>query len=519
MIKVVQKFLQINRYGSFKNEFEDLFLSHPNYPSLFAITDSFDLLGIENAAVKIPKEQILDLPASFLAYFNDELVLVAKNDKGIVLDTIKGKRLKITYEQFLLDWSGVIVAIEPNKTYVKEDNAINFKWLRYILPVLILIFTSMFYYPYKIIDYFFLGSAILGFTISVFIVQEKFGFKNNFFAQFCNRNANMSCDNVLKSDTVFSGTLVNFADLPLIFFGTILSSILIWPHGSGVFIGFLSSLAIPVVVSSIWIQKFELKKWCVLCLMVSALILVQSVIWFSTNQFTLNFELTNVLPFFFSFLFVLTVWLSVKTIIKHKIEIENELQELKKFKRNYNVLNFLSRDVPVTNGFSSLSGLNFGNRNAPIKLSLILSPSCNLCFKAFQDAFELVLKSPERVFLKILFNVNPENNDNSYKVVVERLLIINKVTPGKIVEAISDWYIKKFDLKEWSDKWQVENTSMMVNQEIQKQYDWCSVNNFNYTPVKIVNDKVYPNEYELQDLKYFLNEFVEESNLVLEQTA
>ena len=51
---------------------------------------------------------------------------------------------------------------------------------------------------------------------------------------------------------------------------------------------------------------------------------------------------------------------------------------------------------------------------------------------------------------------------------------------------------------------------MMITQEIQKQYEWCSKNNFNYTPVKTVNERVFPNEYELSELKYFLNDFVEE---------
>lgn len=78
MLKLIQKFLQINRYSEVKNEFKDLFLSHPNYPSLFAITDSFDLLSIENAAIRVPKEQIVDLPSNFLAYFKDELILVEK---------------------------------------------------------------------------------------------------------------------------------------------------------------------------------------------------------------------------------------------------------------------------------------------------------------------------------------------------------------------------------------------------------------------------------------------------------
>jgi hypothetical protein len=60
---------------------------------------------------------------------------------------------------------------------------------------------------------------------------------------------------------------------------------------------------------------------------------------------------------------------------------------------------------------------------------------------------------------------------------------------------------------------------MVVKQEINKQYEWCSKNNFNYTPVKIVNESLFPNEYELNELKCFLNDFAEPKEAVLERTA
>ena len=137
MLKLVQKFLQINRYSEIKNEFKDLFLSHPNYPSLFAITDSLDLLSIENAAIRVPKEQIVDLPANFLAYFQDELILVEKAKNDVRVTTEKKGPHKMAYEKFLLDWNGVIVAIEPNNVIARENLKVEYNWLKYSLPLLL----------------------------------------------------------------------------------------------------------------------------------------------------------------------------------------------------------------------------------------------------------------------------------------------------------------------------------------------------------------------------------------------
>ncbi|MDP5198660.1 vitamin K epoxide reductase family protein [Flavobacterium sp. DG2-3] len=518
MLKLVQKFLQINRYSDIKNEFKDLFLSHPNYPSLFAITDSFDLLSVENAAVRVSKEQIEDLPSNFLAYFKDELILVEKIKSGVRITTTKKGTQKLSYDKFLLDWNGVIVAIEPNNVVARENLKIEYNWLKYFLPLVLLAGLSFFYNRFDIFSASFLVTSVLGLIVSIFIVQERWGVKNTVISKFCNLSSNSSCHSVISFNDDIANRWISFSDLPLLFFSSSIIAILVQPLSSAVFVGFLSLLAIPIIVCSIWIQKFEIQKWCIMCLAISFLILVQSIVWFSSDLFTLSFSFQAIFPYVFSLLLLIPIWATVKVMIRKMLENENSLKELKKFKRNYSLLNFLSKKVKYTKGFEDLRGLTFGNKNAGVRLSVILSPSCGHCYKTFQEAFDLVLKYPDKIFLNVLFNINPENNDNPYKAVVERLLTINRTTPGKTVEAISDWYIKRMIHKKWLKKWNVDSVSMMINQEIQKQYDWCSMNNFNYTPIKIVNDRLFPNEYELNELKYFLNDFVEEVQ-ILEKTA
>ena len=171
------------------------------------------------------------------------------------------------------------------------------------------------------------------------------------------------------------------------------------------------------------------------------------------------------------------------------------------------IFDFLLQDIPSIKGFEDLKGLTFGNKEASLKLTLILSPSCGHCHTAFKNGFELVSKYPEKILLNILFNINPQNKDNPYTTVVESLLAINDINPSNMEEAITDWHLKQIGLKVWEQKWKVKSISNEVKVEIQKQYDWCLVNKFNYTPVKIVNNKLFPSEYEINELKYFFNDF------------
>jgi uncharacterized membrane protein len=507
MKNLVKKYLHQNQFSDVVDDFEDLFQSHPNYPSLYAITDTFNLLSIENIAVKISKEQINELPHNFLAVYHNELVLVNKSDKKISFENQELKKKEVNYSAFLDNWNGIIIAIEPNKkitTISKKKSAI---WLLYTLPFIALISLSIYYNEYVFSAFGSLVISLIGMLISVFILQEKFGVKNEMVSKFCNINPSASCNSVIKSKNSKINNYFNFTDLPLLYFIISFFSILIQPLQSSLTIGLVSVFSIPIITYSIWLQKFQLKKWCVLCLAVSFLIVLQSAFFLLTTTSFDIFSQTNLVILLFLSIVVVSIWLFIKPILEAKYNLENTNAELNKFKRNFSLFQFLSKEIKENEGFEKLKGITFGNENSKVQLTLILSPSCGHCHKAFSDAYKLYQKFPEKLYLNILFNVNPENNENPYKIVVENLLSLNE---QKAQEAIIDWHINQLDLENWKVKWPVETPNMLVNQQIQNQYYWCMKNEFNYTPVKIINGSLFPDTYEINDLKYFMNDFQQE---------
>jgi uncharacterized membrane protein len=509
MINLIKKYLDLNSYHEKKSEFEELFFSHPNYPSVFAITDTLDLLSIENIAIKVPKEQLGELPDSFLAIFKRDLVLVAKHKNEIILENEKEIKSKLTIDDFCKDWEGIIIAIEHNQTIYTKGKS-NIKLLLYCIPIITLIALSIGYNNYSTNSAIQLFTSLLGVIISVLIVQETFGLKNNIVSKFCNINPSTSCDSVIQSEKGSINKWMSFTDLPLLFFSINMLSIILNPIYSSKIIGVLSLASFPVIAYSIWLQKIQIKKWCMLCLMVSAILIIQGLVGYFTDQPLLINSMRNNFSYLFSLIIFSSFWLLTKPVLESKYKAQNEVKRLRKFKKSYAVFKFLSKEIQIIAGFDKLKGLQFGNSSSSIALTIILSPSCGHCHKAFQDAFELVSKFPQKVFLNVLFNINPENNDNAYKVVVQSLLAINNSNPGNMEEAISDWHIQKIGLEGWLKKWEVASISVKVNQQIQQQYNWCLENKFNYTPVKIVNGKLFPNEYNISELKFFINDFSEE---------
>ena len=515
MVNIVQKYLGLNKFSHLNNEFENLYLSHPNYPSLFALTDTLDLLNVENVVAKVDKNQILELPDVFLALINsnneEEIVLISKQEKNIKVETNKSKISLYTYEDFDEIWYGVVVAIEPNENEIKKD-AINNKSqkMNYIFVALFLFAILSFfnfsigfsYFPYLICSYF-------GILISYFIIQDKFGIENEIVSKIC-KGFNTECDTVINSDDKYSNKYFNFADLPIIFFTTCFITLIFQPT-QFYYVGLLSFLSIPVLIYSIYSQKFVIKKWCALCLIVSTLIVVQFAFFifkFKNSIFSFHEN-----PFFISIFFLVTtvIWFSVKPFIEGKIKADSEIKKLTRFKRSFDVFNNLVKEVFSSSSFDNFDGILIGKKEAKIQLTLFLSPSCSPCHDEFKNAYNLYLKFPERLKLNVFFNINIENNDNPYQIVVKTLYQINSNDNQKAIEALCDWHINKIGLGKWMQKWKTETISDWVDSKIQEQYSWCLQNELNYTPVKIVNNKLFPKEYETSELSYFFNDIDEEA--------
>lgn len=509
MVHLLKKYLDKNGYANQKELLEDLFLSHPNYPSVFAITDSLNALSIENIAIKVPKEQLKDLPENFLAIYNNNIVLVIKTTTSITIETEEKKHQKLNFDEFLEGWNEIVIAIEPNVNPVLKKEKKDLTSLLYILPFLGLIIISATFNTYNINSIIFLINSTIGFILSVFIVQEKLGVTNEIISKLCNINPNTSCNSVIKSKKSELNKWISLTDLPLLFFSISMASILLQPQYSST-IGILSLLAIPGIIYSVWLQKFELKKWCVLCLAVSFVIILQSIFYGFGPATWFNYSITNIYYFLFSTILLSSIWFSIKPLIEKKMKLEKEVKELNRFKRNFNFFQFLSKNIDEYDDFEKLNGITFGNKNTSTQITLILSPSCGHCHIAFEEAYELFQNYSEKIYLNILFNINPNNEDNTYKIVVENLLALNEQDPQKAKEAIIDWHINRFSLGDWTRKWTVETPHSVVNKQLQNQYYWCLKNEFNYTPVKIINGNLFPDGYEIKELKYFITDFHEE---------
>ena len=121
LINLVQRLLRRNRISFDKEELSFQIQSHPSYPSLHAITGVLDHFNIENVAADVPvnTETLLQLPDCFIAQVNTaqgkDLIVVERKGLDYTLYNTENKKEKLSEDDFLKKFTGIIVAVEQSE--------------------------------------------------------------------------------------------------------------------------------------------------------------------------------------------------------------------------------------------------------------------------------------------------------------------------------------------------------------------------------------------------------------------
>lgn len=512
MFIVLEKFLKVHNFSKVISDFEDYYQSHPNYPSLFALTDTLSFLNIENVAARIEKNQLDELPESFLGYVSNdiqsvELALIHKQNELIEV-TFEGKKtVKYSSDDFKVKWNGVVVAIEPNEeeVYFASEGSTLIGSL--IITCVIGLFCISNYSGISALALISFLLYVSGGVLSFLIIREKMNSEQSGVSKICSFGENTSCDSVIKSTKAKITSWVDFSDLPILFFFTSIVAMLIEPS-SYLWLNALSILALPVVVYSIWLQYFILKTWCTLCIGVSVVLLLQMFTTIGSLTEIFSMEFRGVI----SACLIIPTWFFVRNYLNDNQSLRKKNQELIRFKRNFEVYQFLEKPLKISSDHLISRGIELGNNQNPITMTLIVSPSCGHCHKAFEEALNLYHLNSSKIRLVIFYNLNPANKNNPTLKIALNTLALYEERPNDIVQALSDWHIDQIGLEPWMEKWGRDNTDIEFENDLLNQYTWCEENGFNYTPVKIINDSEIPKEYTLEEMKFFISEMEDLEN-------
>lgn len=510
MLYILEKYLKHLNYTNQTSEIEEYYLSHPNFPSLFAVTETLDLLNIKNIPAEVSPNDIDTLPNQFITLYKkdneQEFIFVEnKNDSFIYCIDENKKRIKIAKKDFLKKWTHIVLLIEKNES--EEKKVIKHKgiYTTVMMFILLLVYIFINKETFTSNSLLFLFTSTFGLIISVFILQKEFNIPNQLADELCGlfKDSKNGCSEILNSNISFINKVLKLSDLSFVYFSTCVFLVL-FLHESLFFLP-VSFFLVFAIGYSVYLQIFKLKKYCNLCNLTNS---VLAVIVLLSGQFFANYQLKNLINSFLFFaiffIVILILWSKIKPMLIKYFELYSSNITLKKFKRNNEVFHFfLQNNKTQLEGLQNLTGIIIGNSDAKNELVLFLSPSCKHCYSVFKEALDLEKKSKGKVKINVMFNSNIENTSNPYNKVIE-IIMENYLTSGneKAVFLLKEWFENKLDLSIFIDKYETI-TTLNTKQIIMEHYHWCAINDYKYSPVKIINNFLLPKEYNVEELKFF----------------
>ena len=498
---------------------------HPDFPSLGAVKDVFGKFNISSIALKLEdKSNIEKIEGCFLAQIIDiknnsnlfAIIYSQDEDKLNWYNPIKKKKELIDRDFFLDLFTGYIFYAESNKnsgdreysyTRKKENQSNMFSILLSVSIFSYLLFSLFFIKTNFVKIYFvvFILFLLLGGVITALMLLYEYDNNSSTLRKICNSSRKVNCLAVLSSKgSIIWGvpwTVIGFS-----YYLGLLFSLLTNSFSTNIFVAvsYFNILSLPYIIYSVYYQKFIVKQWCVLCLLVQFINLALFILSVLVGSFSdsFKFDFLSIFSIFGSFILSFGVsyllWLYIQKLRDNK----DSSSLLKMIKYNRDVFFSLLKNERKIEGITNDFGVILGNPNGSIHIVKVCNPYCYYCSLSHPVLSQLV-KNNDEIKLQIIFFVNPDSDEYEHTPIET---FLGAYYEGKDIELIlSDWYNdedKKLEDFIRLHPITVDNSSKNKSNAT-SMFDFCMKNKITYTPTIFINGYELPEIYNFSDLLYF----------------
>ncbi len=495
---------------------------HPDYPSIAATHDVLTEYKVENLVLKVEPDKLDELPLPFIVHTKgkDSGFITVKHITASEIVYYKKDSLSKTLtkkrDAFLKEWSGVTLLAEKTNQSGEKNYSINRKKesienLR--MPLLaasflgIILFSIVATAPFS---FALLGITLLklaGVFVTCLLVWYEIDKNNPFLQKVCSGSKATNCNAILQSKQAKLFGIISWSEIGFFYFaGGLLFLVIPRNEGSAQLLSWLNLLALPYTIFSIYYQWRIAKQWCPLCLAVQALLITEAILFFAGNYYqplTNNLVTYNLLTI--AFLTPILIWYFIKPFLlqaKQGEEYKNRFFRLKKDSRIFEAL--LAKQKRITVSADGL-GITIGNPNATNTIVKVCNPYCGPCAKAHPAIHELI-DTNENVKVQILFTATADESDIRNKPVKHLLAIDEQKDAALTDKALDDWYMaSKKDYDAFAAKYPMNGELKQQDKKVEAMNNWCTEVKIEYTPTFFVNGYQLPENYNVDELKYFLS--------------
>jgi protein-disulfide isomerase len=271
--------------------------------------------------------------------------------------------------------------------------------------------------------------------------------------------------------------------------------------------------SVPVLIASLYYQKYVEKKWCPICLVIISIILLE-LGYFSINpRIYFSFNIVSLLLYALVFLTVSLTWMELKKLLTSKKELKEFQIKGTRFMRNYEIFkNTLLASKQIDYKPLSSGNIVVGNENAPLKITLVTNPFCGYCKEAHTVIEEIIKKNKDSLYVDFRFNFNTQKHNGQSKEVHQKLIQLYYDNGQEMfLKVLNHWFENK-DVSQLAVSEKSTITDLKINEILQEQYLMNQDSKISFTPAIIINQYQYPKMYDRKDLLYFVNDLLEDED-------
>jgi len=504
--------------------------------------------GVENAATKIADKEkdIAAIETPFIAHFGGDFVVVHKVDatpkspKGdfnavhqspipSVHFIWRGNEHVLPVAEFAEAWTSVVLlaessekSIEPGYKEHRKRERLNFlkKAALFSAFSLILLFTCIHQFQLfgNSVTQLFSYSILLllnlsGVYISYLLLLKQMHVQSQYADKICSLFKQNDCNHVLESKSAKLWGLFGWSEIGLGYFSINTLTLLFFPALIS-YIALINIVTLPYSFWSVWYQRTKAKQWCMLCIIVQVLLWAIFITDYLFGYIQLpTFSYSVIQSFIFLGICYSAAVLGINALVP-KFNAGRAVpilrQAINGIKADEGVFKALLKQQPFYKTHDSDSIIRFGNPESSLRLTIFSNPYCNPCSRMHKRIEQLLLKMNNNISVRYILSSFEESLDSTNKYLIAACLASPpspspKWRGGESTQQLfTDWFEKGKALRD--DYFKNMNLDMgnpEIEVEFQKHEAWRNKTQLRATPTVLVNGYQLPENYKVEDLRYF----------------
>lgn len=488
-----------------------LFNEHPDKYNLLGLSDMLTTYGIENAGFKVEqKETICTATLPFIAFAGGDFVLVEAINNQLIRYAWNGKRIEVGTNEFIKIWSGVVLMAQPNELSTEPDYQLhkrqeNIRTLVYytmVAAVAAVFLTACL--ATRI--YAHLGMLVLlllniaGAYIGYLLLLKHLHVHRGYGDRICSLFKQTDCNYILESDAAKLFGIISWSEIGLGYFLSNIIVLLFFPQLLE-WMTMVNLLALPYTIWSIWYQVVKANQWCPLCIAVQVLLWMLFVVNVSFGFIRVPvFDLWQIIIVACVYFIPLLLIYQIIPLFTNKQRIEEIKYEMNSIKANEKVFTALLEEQPHYEVSRRDSSVILGNPSSKLRVTVLTNPHCNPCARMHARIKEVLKLNNQMQVQYILSSFSPDLEVSARYLIAVYL----QKSPDEREHIYSEWFEKgKFDKERFFEKFPVKVDDVTVMDEFNRHKAWIAVSQLGATPTLLVNGSKLPDNYQIEDLKYF----------------